>query len=119
MIGGTGNDWLEGGYGGDTYVFNRGDGKDTVFDVQGEQDIVLFGAGILSDDIIVTQGANQRDIILTIRGTTDSITLQDQISYNNIETIRFCGWNGMDGTSPAGEILCFDARQRSVDRGNG
>jgi Cadherin domain/FG-GAP-like repeat/RTX calcium-binding nonapeptide repeat (4 copies)/Haemolysin-type calcium binding protein related domain len=32
LRGGTGNDRLEGGAGNDTYVFNRGDGADTVYD---------------------------------------------------------------------------------------
>ncbi|MEW6454449.1 MAG: calcium-binding protein, partial [Pseudomonadota bacterium] len=32
LIGGTGNDTLKGGVGNDTYVFNRGDGTDTVYD---------------------------------------------------------------------------------------
>ncbi|MFC2448007.1 MAG: hypothetical protein ACFNVL_03635, partial [Candidatus Nanoperiomorbus sp.] len=32
IIGGKGNDRLSGGYGNDTYIFSKGDGKDTIYD---------------------------------------------------------------------------------------
>ena len=32
LTGGLGNDTLQGGLGSDTYVFNLGDGQDTIFD---------------------------------------------------------------------------------------
>ncbi len=53
LIGGTGNDRLEGGYGNDTYIFNIGDGNDTIYDYEysqtgGKNDRIVFGAGIHS-----------------------------------------------------------------------
>ncbi|MCZ6173256.1 hypothetical protein O6B44_08545, partial [Campylobacter ureolyticus] len=35
LIGGTGNDTLQGGDGDDTYIFNLGDGKDEIYDING------------------------------------------------------------------------------------
>src|SRR5262249_15001743 len=53
LIGGTGDDALDGGAGNDTYVFNRGDGVDTVFDtaVSGEGNRIQFGDGIAPSDL--------------------------------------------------------------------
>ncbi|HHT0104433.1 TPA: calcium-binding protein, partial [Raoultella planticola] len=35
LSGGTGNDLLKGGYGDDTYLFNAGDGQDTIIESSG------------------------------------------------------------------------------------
>ncbi|EKA2349331.1 hypothetical protein OI685_004301, partial [Salmonella enterica subsp. enterica serovar Newport] len=49
LYGGTGNDILRGGVGNDTYLFNRGDGQDTLrgdYHNTPETNILKFGAGI-------------------------------------------------------------------------
>ncbi|WP_306823162.1 calcium-binding protein, partial [Pseudomonas sp. UMAB-40] len=54
LAGGTGNDTLTGGYGADTYLFNLGDGQDTITDNDPTtigKDTLRFGAGILASDI--------------------------------------------------------------------
>lgn len=44
LIGGKGNDRLEGSYGDDTYIWNLGDGFDTIYDYNGgNTDRSLFG----------------------------------------------------------------------------
>ncbi|WP_275044112.1 calcium-binding protein, partial [Pseudomonas mediterranea] len=51
LVGGTGNDNMTGGYYADTYVFNLGDGQDTITDYDGgyvATDTLRFGAGILA-----------------------------------------------------------------------
>ena len=43
LIGGQGNDTLEGCEGDDIYIFNKGDGEDTVCDVNGKADEIRLG----------------------------------------------------------------------------
>jgi VCBS repeat-containing protein len=53
LHGGKGNDVLYGGAGDDAYVFNRGDGIDTIID-SGREDFnfIRFGAGVRPEDIL-------------------------------------------------------------------
>ena len=104
LIGGKNDDILNGGYGDDAYIFNRGDGKDTITDNQGT-DTVKFGEGISKEDIIVKRVARMNDytkqkeysdiVILFKNSPNDSITLRDvthgnSINENNvIETFEF------------------------------
>ncbi|MEH2528452.1 MULTISPECIES: hypothetical protein [unclassified Bradyrhizobium] len=55
LIGGTGNDTLSGDGGDDTYVFNRGDGQDTIKEYLsgwGGNDTIQFGPGITAADLV-------------------------------------------------------------------
>ena len=104
LIGGKNDDILNGGYGDDAYIFNRGDGKDTITDNQGT-DTVKFGEGISKEDLIVKRVARMNDytkrkeysdiVILFKNSPNDSITLRDvthgnSINENNvIETFEF------------------------------
>ena len=95
ITGGTGNDNITGGAGNDTYYFNLGDGQDYISDytndVATSLDKVVFGAGILPSDIIVSQADNGWDLVLSIAGTTDKITINDAAFATGyrIEQIRF------------------------------
>src|SRR5258706_8704403 len=78
LEGGTGNDTLLGGAESDTYVFNRGDGQDTIGDNSvgtftpwytyvadsGQADSLRFGAGIGASDLGAHISGN--DLVLTI-----------------------------------------------------
>ncbi len=76
LTGGPGNDVLAGGAGNDTYVFNPGDGRDTISEQGGGGfDTLKFGAGIAASDVSLTFGNNNHDIILKIIGTDDQVTL--------------------------------------------
>jgi len=91
MVGGRGDDLLSGGGGGDTYVFNAGDGHDTVFDdnktligdgfLTADQtiDTVQLGEGIDPEDVIFSR--NGSSITLTFGNSGDAITLQGQDDY--------------------------------------
>ena len=83
IVGGTGNDYLEGGEGDDTYIFNKGDGSDTVVDTSGI-DTIQFGEGISPDDIVakVVQDSNYVNLELSIKGTDDKITVRQHFGYN-------------------------------------
>ncbi|MCF5901499.1 calcium-binding protein, partial [Aeromonas veronii] len=75
--GGTGNDTLTGGYAGDTYLFNLGDGADVIIDKaggsgEGFTDELRFGADIAQSDIEVVHVGN--DLVFRHINGTDSVT---------------------------------------------
>jgi Ca2+-binding RTX toxin-like protein len=78
LDGGLGNDRLEGGLGSDVYVMSRGMGSDVANDrgeANGELDVVRMAADLKPTDIQVTR--TERDLILTIKGTTDQLALEN------------------------------------------
>ncbi|WP_122290019.1 calcium-binding protein [Pseudomonas savastanoi] len=103
LTGGGGNDYLAGGDGSDTYDFNAGDGQDTIFnadtDAEGSKvDVIRFGSGIAVSDVVVTR--NYYDLVLKIKGSSDSVTVQ---SYFDDVTVANHGYavdqiNFADGT---------------------
>ena len=77
LIGGKGDDELFGGEHGDTYVFDRGDGRDVIYDDgYNGSDRIEFGAGISAEDVIVTQTSDGADLLLSIAGTTDELLIE-------------------------------------------
>jgi Ca2+-binding RTX toxin-like protein len=98
LVGGADNDLLIGGSGADTYIFNAGDGQDTIYnydyDAYGTNtDTLLFGAGINKSDIIVKR-TEPFNLLLSIKNSTDSVSI-DGYFYDNastpsaIENIKF------------------------------
>ena len=78
-IGGQGNDTIRGSRANDVYVFNRGDGSDTLKDFSGLAvftDELRFGAGIARADIRARR--SHSDLVIGIAGAPagDSITIQ-------------------------------------------
>ncbi|EDZ48536.1 hemolysin-type calcium-binding region [Rhodobacterales bacterium Y4I] len=74
LYGGKGNDRLTGGKGADAFVFNSGDGQDTITDFNSAYDLIVFesGAASLQDLNFSSAGA---DTIITYGNST--ITVQD------------------------------------------
>ncbi|MEJ8476858.1 DUF4214 domain-containing protein [Roseibium algae] len=64
LIGGKGNDYLYGAAGDDTYVYNRGDGSDTIVETgHGDNgDRLAFGDGIDLEDLKFTRSGNHLKI---------------------------------------------------------
>jgi Ca2+-binding RTX toxin-like protein len=62
LIGGTGNDTIFGGEGKDTYIYNRGDGKDTILDTGSGNSTLRFGAGIGAADPTLRLGSLMLDL---------------------------------------------------------
>ncbi len=96
LIGGVGNDALYGSAGNDTYVFNLGDGQDTIVEWGGNLDSIRFGAGIAPGDITFSRSGY--DLIVSINGSSDQIKIQNWGSGNDnrIEQIEFSDatlWN--------------------------
>ncbi|EHS5250900.1 calcium-binding protein [Salmonella enterica subsp. enterica serovar Typhimurium] len=98
LYGGTGNDILRGGAGNDTYLFNRGDGQDTLrgdYQSKAETNTLKFGAGITADQVMV-RCSDSSDLLLTLAGSTDRILVENFFSgddKNPLQVVEFA-----DGT---------------------
>ena len=83
LIGGEGSDRLEGGYHNDTYVFNLGDGEDTIYDfhdsyTDSRADRILFGKGISLNDVSLERVDNNLVVSYSVN---DKVTIQDAYRY--------------------------------------
>jgi Ca2+-binding RTX toxin-like protein len=76
LEGGTGDDRLNGGLGADTYLFARGDGQDSLVDVDATsdvQDVLRFSSGIAADQLWLRKVGSNLEI--SVIGTTDKVTI--------------------------------------------
>jgi Ca2+-binding RTX toxin-like protein len=96
ILGLAGDDLLQGGYGDDVYVYNRGDGNDTIVDIDwAGSDILFLGSGIATFHVsFVRQGDDVRlTIAPSAAGKTDggSILLKGQgaAPQSGIDSIVF------------------------------
>ncbi|MGE4314205.1 MAG: calcium-binding protein, partial [Pseudobdellovibrionaceae bacterium] len=76
----AGNDSMGGGLGDDTYIFNLGDGQDSITeDFAAGFDTIRFGAGITSDMVHITtpptNTPSSMPLQFVIDGSTDTLTL--------------------------------------------
>jgi VCBS repeat-containing protein len=97
LNGGTGNDLLQGGAGDDIYLFDAGNGQDTITDTQGSN-TVRFGAGVLPGNITFTRSG--LDMVLGIAGTIDQLTIQNwgANSASRIARVEFADGTVWDTT---------------------
>ena len=63
LVGGVGDDFLSGSTGNDTFLFNKGDGIDTVREYAGEQDVVKLGDQVNKTNIAIYKDINNNLII--------------------------------------------------------
>ena len=86
LIGGEGKDYLKGGEGDDVYIFNKGDGEDTVCDVNGKADEIRLGHESIG---VVFERVNN-DLHVRMPGSLDAITISSWYSGDNykIETFK-------------------------------
>ena len=94
--GGPGNDTIFDPYGGqDVYLFDRGDGQDTLAPHRGT---VRFAPGVLPTDVTV-RGSSDLSLVLSINGTTDTMTLSgwaNPFNGTQIDRVEFADgtvWN--------------------------
>lgn len=100
LAGGPGNDRLEGGVGSDTYFYAIGDGKDIIIDTGG-LDVILFGEGIESEDIVLIKGARALTIELPSHQNGRLILIdQGKADTRQIERIEFSDGSTLDLVSP-------------------
>ncbi|MBF0329935.1 MAG: hypothetical protein HQL10_12315 [Nitrospirae bacterium] len=93
ISGGSGNDWLYGESGNDTYIFSIGSGQDVIWDYDGNSDAIEFEAGITRNDVEFIKV--DWDLKISLKGTTDSLTIQSWFNggWYRAEQFRFA-----DGT---------------------
>ncbi len=84
LSGGAGDDHLEGGVGNDRYLFNAGDGSDTIVDSVGTADKIVFGSNVLVSNIYAERGADGNSVKLGLVGSADAITFGP-----GIESVEF------------------------------
>jgi Ca2+-binding RTX toxin-like protein len=102
LIGGTGDDIMRGGAGNDTYIFNLGDGQDTISEndaTAGNLDTIRFGAGIAAGDLTFTRSG--KDLVLGINGSSDQVRILNWGSGDSyrIERLEFADttvWDAAD-----------------------
>jgi Ca2+-binding RTX toxin-like protein len=92
LNGGKDDDYLAGNEGADSYLFNLGDGQDTLYNYQtaAAADKIVFGAGITAANIKLNREGN--DLIITFTNSAnDSIRIQSQFSSANyvLATLQF------------------------------
>ncbi len=96
LIGGTGSDTLYGGAGDDTFVFNLGEGQDTIYldDADGT-DTLAFGEGITQSDLILEKSSN--NLVIKVGDTGDQLTFNYWFSPSYV-TKRIDQFSFADGT---------------------
>lgn len=75
ISGGAGKDFIDGGEGDDVYIYNLGDGTDSIKDSEGLNRIV-FGEGI-DPNAIKCYRSNWNDLMVTFDGTADNIIIKN------------------------------------------
>ena len=95
LDGGTGNDSIDGGPGADTYVFGVGDGQDVINVSQAQNlDVIRFRQGVLPTDVVVSQLGSE--LTLTYSTAGDSVKLMGELT----------GWTpSSDGNVQASKML--------------
>jgi Ca2+-binding RTX toxin-like protein len=83
ISGGSGNDTLIGGLGNDIYLFGRGDGNDVIIEADTAQggDVLRFAEDIAFADVQVS--LDRKDLVFTLKESSDSIILQQWKSGKN------------------------------------
>ena len=97
--GGKGNDTLTGSGASDTYLFNMGDGSDTLSELGNGVDVLKFGAGILAADVSLSTSLNGRGLVLKLANGLDQVNVFTQFTKPNgqnygLERVEFA-----DGTT--------------------
>ena len=115
FFGGLGNDVLSGGAGNDRYVFNLGDGIDTIRDsvAPGEGNEILFGTGITADmlSLGVAPAPFGVGTVLAIRVGAAG----DEIHFDPFDPNDAYGTHGVDSFRFVdGTVLAY---QQLIDRG--
>ena len=104
ITGGRGSDSLEGGVGNDVYVYNSGDGSDTIGDIQttASTDIIRFGTGIKASDLSFSRTVNTNDVTINIKtgGSVFIPSQMDSIGWFGVEMLKFADGSSMS----AGQI---------------
>lgn len=118
FIGGPGNDPITGNRGGNTYIFNSGDGQDTILNYSpgdSSTDILRFGPDITS--AAVTPLRDGGDLVLQFDSSTDRVLFKnwfrDPFEVNQINQVLFA-----DGSVWSRSHINSHARNAAGTSGN-
>ena len=92
ISGGTGNDTITGGYGAETYLFNRGDGQDSISEVSGA-DKLVFGEGISIEQFWFRR--SNADLEVSVLDADDKVTIKNWYSGTSYRVEQFIAADGM------------------------
>ncbi|MBB4819807.1 Ca2+-binding RTX toxin-like protein [Pseudomonas alcaligenes] len=122
LAGGTGSDTLFGSYYADTYVFNLGDGKDTVVETStysNVTDTLRFGEGVAASDIQVQKVGV--DLVFAHRNGADQVTVRNwfnttastatAVDASRVERIEFADGSSWDVNQIQGQIVVLGTAQ--------
>jgi Ca2+-binding RTX toxin-like protein len=102
LYGGRGNDSLTGGNGNNTYLFDRGDGIDTITDAGGttvaKANTVQFGTGITSTDVRLAVENNKLVVLVGDTGQ-DKLILNSTSVSNALNTPTISNFRFSDSSS--------------------
>ncbi|MDZ8108039.1 MAG: calcium-binding protein, partial [Nostoc sp. DedQUE12a] len=124
ITGNKGNDTLTGGGGKDRFVYNLGDGIDTITDFGGvgkgtnptagviaEVDTIKFvGAGLSARNLLLTQ--NSTNLEITFEGVAGTKIVLNNFKLENLENLK------ASGNTPAIGNIIFDGQSSIVDSFN-
>ncbi|WP_226661415.1 calcium-binding protein [Microbulbifer aggregans] len=99
LSGGVGNDALYGEQGSDTYIFNLGDGLDTILDRNQsgtDINILQFGPGITSNDLWVRRSGD--DLVLYHQNMQDRVTVRQYFEADGLGEYALSHIRFDDGT---------------------
>ena len=98
LIGGKGNDILDGGSGNNIFIYNLGDGCDTIKANYNVSDIIRFGDGITADCLTFTS-INTNDLQISINNDPNQrILIENFRLTNSVKTLEFANGTSMDLT---------------------
>ena len=134
LSGGLGDQKLYGAGGNDSYIYNPGDGDDTIYDYAYEGfDSLVLGAGITLTHVVVARYASSDTLLITFDDRSGSVRLEGEMSgdYIGVEEIRFndgTTWNwdnlavryfAAQQTSGSDLIRGFNAHADTIQGGGG
>ncbi|MEH1838429.1 MAG: DUF4347 domain-containing protein [Nostoc sp.] len=129
ITGNQGNDILTGGGGKDRFVYNLGDGVDTITDFGGlgkgsnpsaaiiaEVDTLKFqGAGLTARNLLLTQNSNNLEV--TFEGVANDKVILQNFSLENLENVSAVGnilFNGQTSISESFDVFDANSTQSTI-----
>ena len=111
LEGGKGNDYLDGGNGNDVYVYNKGDGNDTIYDFRGNNTIEF--KDLNKDEIIFTE--DQGGLLVKIRNTNEQITIMNFFnSESSSMSFKFADGTTLDENGAKAAALIGDNNDNMI-----
>lgn len=108
--GGGGNDWLEGGYGNDTYLFDAAFGRDTVqhyYTNAGDTDTLRFGEGLSLENMRFSLANSDKNLVLSFADSTDRIEVTNLFTDRGKElNLSFADGTQLDKAGIREKLYC-------------